>query len=87
MSRSWQPTALARFRAAVTVKPVIRGTWHDVRADATATLEVPVSVKGRKKNKPRTANHEPRYRLTNPTYLANTTTHWSVTLRNVGAEA
>ena len=64
VSRSWHPATLALPRAAVTVNPVIRGTWHDVRVDAVATLEVPVTVKDREATRPKTTNHERSDRLT-----------------------
>jgi hypothetical protein len=73
VSRNWHPATLALLRAALTVKPVIRGTWHDVRADAEATLDVPVTVNGRKVTNPIAAIHEPRDRFIITPYLADTT--------------
>jgi hypothetical protein len=45
-SRNRQPASRALERAALTVKPVIRGTWQLACAEAAALLGVPVSANG-----------------------------------------
>jgi hypothetical protein len=66
MNRSWQPAARALKRAALTVKPVIRGAWHDARVVAPATVGADPSVNGTRVASVRNAIHDLGDRLTTP---------------------
>ena len=66
VKRSEQPAALALVRATDTVSPVTRGTRHERRAEAAATLEVAVSDNGRRMSANSVANHHRSVRVMIP---------------------